>query len=507
MEYMYYPKNYGVNASYIARFLFVFLLISPLDISNSFADPWVNTGNVRVRHHLQNLIDRKKINIPATTWPVMWVDIKNALEELDPLQLSPNELWSYKLLKHEWRRQTQKFVVNKQLYAANNDSALSDFSTPERENLGISAGLSFTGDKTSYRVQANYVNNPVDGHENRLDGSYLSGLFGNWSVSIGAIDRWWGPGWQSSLILSNNARPVPAVFVQRNRAEAFDLPLLKYLGPWQLTTFMGQLESNRNDFESPLLWGLRASFRPWRSLEIGVSRTAQWGGEGRPQDLDTFFNLVVGRDNLGDDGINEQNEPGNQLAGFDARWSGALRNNAYALYGQIIGEDEANGTPSRYIGLAGIEFSGASRSVHWRTYVESQNSTASFYPKPEIYNYAYEHGIYSDGYRYRLKALGASTDNDSQSVTWGNQLYFRNGQYTSINFSYFNLNYDGQSKSNVTRAYGSEKTVTNRIQVSHFTPISERFGVTISGYYFSDDLSYYDQTINLGGYVQIEGRW
>ncbi|HBC34390.1 MAG TPA: capsule assembly Wzi family protein, partial [Marinobacter adhaerens] len=40
------------------------------------------------------------------------------------------------------------------------------------------------------------VADPLDGEEFRLDGSYVAATAGNWVLGVGAIDRWWGPGWQ-----------------------------------------------------------------------------------------------------------------------------------------------------------------------------------------------------------------------------------------------------------------------------------------------------------------------
>ena len=71
------------------------------------------------------------------------------------------------------------------------------------------------------------------------------------------------------------------------------------MGPWTFTTFMDLLDDERyvND---ALLFGVRGSFRPPRTgLEIGISRAAQWCGDGRPCDLSTFFDLLVGNDNKG----------------------------------------------------------------------------------------------------------------------------------------------------------------------------------------------------------------
>jgi hypothetical protein len=50
----------------------------------------------------------------------------------------------------------------------------------------------------------------------------LPALLGNWSTSLGKVDRWWGPGWDGSLILSTNARPIPAISLDRRIAEPFE---------------------------------------------------------------------------------------------------------------------------------------------------------------------------------------------------------------------------------------------------------------------------------------------
>ena len=118
---------------------------------------------------------------------------------------------------------------------------------------------------------------------------------------------------------------------------------------------------------------MRATWKPHPRLEIGISRTAQWCGDGRPCDLDTFWDLLIGNDN--DQPLEEQ--PGNQLAGFDMRWS--LPWVPVAIYAQAIGEDEANFMPSKYLGLVGIEFWGGFGERSWRVHVEAADTACSFY--------------------------------------------------------------------------------------------------------------------------------
>lgn len=436
----------------------------------------------------------------------MWINIKNLLENVDPLDLSESELWSYQYLKHELRLNLKKFSTDSQFYLSNKDVPLTDFSSDAREEYQVSLGLNYTGDKTAYRVQFNYAHEPTDGKDIRWDGTYLTHLIGNWAIGAGSIDRWWGPGWQSSMILSNNARPTPGVFLQRNRATAFTLPILKYLGPWQLTTFMNQLESNRDDYENPRLWGMRFNFRPHKSLEIGLSRTAMWAGEGRPSDLDTFIDLLIGRDNREDDGTTIDNEPGNQLAGVDVRWGSHFGATNYSIYGQLIGEDEANGSPSRHIGMAGLELNTLWNKIQWRLILEGQNSTVYFYESDKTApNVAYEHSIYSDGYRYRTRSIGASSDNDTEAYTLALHAYLRNGHYTKLSFGHYRINWDnsGSSDKNV---FGTQRTDTNKLEASYFIPLSDRHALTIGGFYFNDDIPFEGENINFGGYLQLSAR-
>jgi hypothetical protein len=63
-----------------------------------------------------------------------------------------------------------------------------------------------------------------------------------------------------------------------------------------LSLLWGFMEEERAVPNAQFL-GFRAAFRPLSSLEIGISRTAQWCGDERPCDLDTFWNLLVGNDN------------------------------------------------------------------------------------------------------------------------------------------------------------------------------------------------------------------
>jgi hypothetical protein len=129
--------------------------------------------------------------------------------------------------------------------------------------------------------------------------------------------------------------------------------------------------------------------------------------------------LFLGRDNVGDAGTTPENEPGNQLAGFDLRWSNMWFRQPSAIYVQAIAEDEAGGFPSRYMGLIGIETSGVIRNRwSYRWYAEVAGTSCDWV-KTDLWNCAYNHGIYETGYRYHGRVVGHGTENDSQVVSTG----------------------------------------------------------------------------------------
>ena len=254
----------------------------------------------------------------------------------------------------------------------------------------------------------------------QLDGSYLAGKFGNWIVTAGAQDRWWGSGWDGSLILSNNARPMPAISLDRAVSEPFETKWLSWLGAWRLTTFMGYMEAPRNDYNHPLLWGLRASVRPADGLEISLERTAQWCGEGRDCSWSQFWKVVTGNDTT-PNGESTKDEPGNQLGGWDIRWASPITHAPYALYWQHTGETIRRSPPRPYrnLNIYGIEIWGptAFDGGSWRAGLEMANTRCdgTVNDGKPYWDCAYNHHIFTDGYRYYGRPLGDSMDGDGET--------------------------------------------------------------------------------------------
>ena len=347
----------------------------------------------------------------------------------------------------------------------------------------------------------------MDGDEFRADGSYLAFTLGNWGFSAGAIDRWWGPGWHSSLVLSTNARPVPGIALQRLQSSAFETPWLSWMGTWQFNAFAGQLEAERH-VPDPYLIGMRFSFKPAAQWEIGLSRSMQWGGEGRPQSWDSFVDLLTGKDNRGSGGIaaDGSNEPGNQLAGIDLRYNFSLKSTHNAAYFQVIGEDEAGGTPSRGILQMGIENSFTYNDIQHRFILEASNTHSESY-SDERPNYSYEHGIYKTGYRYKGRPIGSALDNDSREISLNGQHYFSNGHQFHWSISQLEINQDNSNAPLPGGSVFGTGADTTYLQVSYKLPISKHWMAEAGINYSSEVLTYNDEELDNGGYLGIRARF
>ena len=382
----------------------------------TIAEPWVGPGDMALRHDLQQLADAGLLRSPTMSWPLPWSDIRKDIDAADASTFSPRLRSALGRMQKRAALETTVNDIDLAVAVAGTTDpwALRSFEDAPREEGELAVAAGWVGKQFSWKLSAGVVANPDDGQDFRPDGSYVAMNLGNWNLSAGYLDRWWGPGWEGSLILSTNARPLPSIGIDRNETRPFTWPVLRWLGPWRFSTFMGQLEDDR-DYPEALLFGMRFESRPLPSLQIAASRSAQWCGEGRPCDLGTFGDLLTGNDN--DQPLADQ--PGNQLAGFDVRWSWPGGRVPLALYAQAIGEDEAGFMPSKYLGLFGAEGWGEWRSLSWRAHAEYADTACDFPTSPPEFGCAYTNSIYTSGYRYRGRVLGHTIDADGESIGAG----------------------------------------------------------------------------------------
>ena len=397
------------------------LFVLTLFASATFAGPYIAAGDLALRHDIQVLADHGIIKGPTSTWPLAWGPILNDLSNADATNIpaAVSDALARVQQRANWETRTQELTFNTKAGIADNATRIRSFQNTPRGKIEVAAGASWIDEWFSVELNVQGVDSDQDSEEFRADDSMIGVVIGNWSIAASTQQRWWGPGWDGSLILGNNARPFPALTIDRVFTDAFKTRWLSWLGPWDLSVMFGQLEKERA-VPNAQFFGMRFNFRPIPSLEIGISRSAQWCGDGRPCDASTFVDLFFGRDNIGDAGVGADNEPGNQMAGLDFRWSPSLMNLPVSFYGQFIGEDEAGGFPSRYLAQVGLEGTGyLMNRWSYRWFAELAGTSCDFLKSEVLYNCGYRQSIYQSGYTYRGRIIGHGADNDARLISAG----------------------------------------------------------------------------------------
>jgi membrane-associated phospholipid phosphatase len=102
---------------------------------------------------------------------------------------------------------------------------------------------------------------------------------------VGQEALWWGPGYHGSMMLSNNALPVPMIRLQT--ANQFQLPWVfrDLLGPMKLQVYLADLENGGPNFRNSKAIGTRLDFTPAPWLEIGLDRATVFDGSDRTPNL------------------------------------------------------------------------------------------------------------------------------------------------------------------------------------------------------------------------------
>jgi len=127
-----------------------------------------------------------------------------------------------------------------------------------------------------YRLSSEDSDNDV-----KLIEAYGKLMLGSLEIEAGQDSMWWGPGYHGSMLMSNNAEPFK--MIKLSNPLPGELPwIFKRLGPFKATWFLTQLEKDRF-IRRPVLTGFRLEFKPHPALELGLSRTMLFGGEGRPE--------------------------------------------------------------------------------------------------------------------------------------------------------------------------------------------------------------------------------
>jgi len=269
------------------------------------------------------------------------------------------------------------------------------------------------------------------------------------ALQIGKIATWYGPGRLGALIFTNNAQSYPGIRLH-NPVPIAVPGLFSFLGNAQYDLFLARLESAR-PIPNPFLFGMRLAARPSRYLELGLSRSMIYGGQGHVSGLSAWWDAFKGEN------TNDPGEKGlvNQLAGLDITLTLPFPSQPVQAYLEMAGEDAAHllGTflpfPSKFAYVTGVFlptlFGSAAHDLrvewarnHWR-----DNGPAW-----------YVHGVSDGGYAhsYRNRVLGHPMGNDAQDLSVQGHHFFLPSTYLELTLSRTERFSLGPSKERTDRA-------------------------------------------------------
>ena len=403
--------------------LFMFVLLSSQS-QHVQASPWAMPGNLILRHDIQVLVDSGVINIPITTWPLAWGDIAYNLSKTEQ-EMTSFELASFQRIKEAlFEEEIGGISANTSLKFAKNPETITSFNDSVGARSEIEGESTYLGKNFAINLHVKKAKG-----ETVFDESYIAVALGDYSISLGSKKNWWGPGWGGSLILSTNANPISGISIERNFSDPFESKLLHWIGPWDLSLLLGELEHSRTRSDA-LFFGMRIGSRPLTNLEIGFSKTSLFCGENRPCGFSSFNDMLL-----------DKTDSGYNLSGFDFRSSHHIKNFPFVLYGQIIGE----GISDNHLGLFGLETWGPINDFDqlesYRVFLEAASTSCEFYKNDDSkYGCAYHDSLYPDGYRYEGVNIGHSADGDALVLTLGGIIVAQNSQLIKSSLSLGKLN-------------------------------------------------------------------
>ncbi len=416
------------------------------------AELFVDSSDLYLRTDMQLLAEYGLIGSPLNTYPLRWQAIGQELKQVDANRLSGQVAEVYQRVYQRYFTEQQASIQGKLSASLATDAAqFRHFGSDYREKQQATASVSFQSKYLAGKGSATLVKDATDGKNARPDDSYLALVVDRWTLSAGYIEQWWGPGVDSSLHKSTNARPMPGLMLTGYHTADYDYQWLHWLGPWSVQSSVSRMEHERV-VANPLLWSNRLNLRPISKLEIGLSFTAQLCGEGINCGIDAFKDLLAGNiscpENLPGCAEFEKSNKGNQMAGFDVQYRDLWFGRPVSLYFERTCEDTSGSSPLDIADCANMAgghtwLQLAQQQV--KMFVEYADTMVACDVDRKFYNCFYEHFTYGSGSRYYQRSLGSTYDSDARSWVLGAVTRFadQSGLYATIRN--IKLNYDGVS--------------------------------------------------------------
>jgi hypothetical protein len=410
------------------------------------AEFYVDSSDLYLRTDLQLLAEYGVITTPINTYPLRWQAMGSQLSKVEISQLPHALTGAYQRVYQRFlHAQHPSIVGSVHLAQASEAAQFRHFGSDYREARQAGASLSFQTDNFAAQGAMTVAANPADGKNVRPDQSYLALVAGNWAFSAGYVAQWWGPGVDSALHRSTNARPMPSIMLTGHQ----DRPWLSWLGGWSFQSSLSKMEHERF-IPNPLLWSHRFNFRPFHAFEVGLSWTSQLCGEGIQCGFKAFKEVLSSGyacpETLPNCQLDSQSKKGNQMAGIDLQYRALWFGHPFSFYYERTCEDSGGSGPLDIADCAAL--AGAHSWLPWaqpqlKLLIEYADTMVACGTDRKAYNCFYEHSTYRSGSRYYQRSLGSTYDSDARTWVLGVVSQFADESALYATVRNIKLNHDG----------------------------------------------------------------
>lgn len=230
----------------------------------------------------------------------------------------------------------------------NNVSGFSGYATAGRYSIYVRGEFQHAPSAPAYSLAVRQAIATVDlnplqpatpvSEANQLDllDTYVGVNLESWELTFGKQSLWWGPAYGGAFLFSNNADPI--YMFRARRVTPFTLPwLFRFMGPVKLDFFVGKLSGNEFP-PRPAIHGEKISFNPTPNLQLGFSRTSEFGGVGRPLTLGAIWHSYISF--VSSVNYGPSDNPGKRTGGFEFSYKVPFVRNWLTIYSDSLTPDD-----------------------------------------------------------------------------------------------------------------------------------------------------------------------
>lgn len=273
------------------RILTVFAALMLLQLQGQgVASPWVEADDSYLRSDLQFLADSGVLTVPTNSFPVRWSLVSDQFSQLDVSRLTPAQFLAFRHVQYMLdSARLGRGRSHLTMEAANQPQSYpSGFAGNIRNQYQISASHEITERAFSMRLSSGYRDAQDSSDSVSFDGSYFAVAKDDFSISLGWMERWWGPGWQHALGFSQSSEPIPALAV------SYLNPTTPLLGSLWFEGLLGKQDNGQSD---DYLAATRLAFKPDSWLQAGLSQKSWWGGDAQKNKAEEAFSALLADSN------------------------------------------------------------------------------------------------------------------------------------------------------------------------------------------------------------------